>query len=53
MNKPVLVACAYNPSYSGGRDQKDHVLKPVRANSSQDPISKNPSEKGLVEWLKV
>jgi hypothetical protein len=23
----VLVAQAYNPSYSGGRDQEDHDLK--------------------------
>jgi hypothetical protein len=29
-------------------------LKPAQANSSQDPISKKPSQKiGLVEWLKV
>jgi hypothetical protein len=28
-------------------------LKPTLANSSQDPISKNPSQKGLAEWLKV
>jgi hypothetical protein len=34
------VAHAYNPSYSGGRDQEDHDLKPVWANSSQDPVSK-------------
>jgi hypothetical protein len=34
-----------NPSYSGGRDQEDHILKPARANSSQDPISKIPSTK--------
>jgi hypothetical protein len=29
----TLVAHAYNPSYSGGRDQKDFVLKPALANS--------------------
>jgi hypothetical protein len=34
------VAHKYNPSYSGGRDQEDHDLKPAQANSSQDPISK-------------
>jgi hypothetical protein len=34
------VAHACNPSYSGGRDQKDHGLKPAQANSSQDPILK-------------
>jgi hypothetical protein len=29
-------------------------LKSAQANSSQDPISKNPSQnKELVEWLKV
>jgi hypothetical protein len=33
-----------NPSYSGGRDQ-DCGLKPAWANSLQDPISKNPSQK--------
>jgi hypothetical protein len=31
-----------NPSYSGGRDQQDHGLKPAQANSLQDPISKTP-----------
>jgi hypothetical protein len=39
------VAHAYNPSYSGGRDQEDHSLKPAQANSSQDPISKKPNTK--------
>jgi hypothetical protein len=34
------VAHIYNPSYSGGRDQEDHGLKPVQANSSRDPILK-------------
>jgi hypothetical protein len=33
----------YNPSYSGGRDQEDHGLKPALANSSRDPISKIPN----------
>jgi hypothetical protein len=50
----VLVAHACNPNYSGGRDQEDCGLKPARANSSKDPISKKPFIKiGLVEWLKV
>jgi hypothetical protein len=51
----VLVAHAYNPSNSGGRDQEDPgSLKPVRANSLQDPISKTPiTKKELIEWLKV
>jgi hypothetical protein len=39
------VAHAYNPSFSGGRDQEDCGSKPAWANSSQDPISKNPSQK--------
>jgi hypothetical protein len=39
------VAHAYNPSYSGGRDQKDFVLKPALANSIWDPISKIPNTK--------
>jgi hypothetical protein len=48
------VAHTCSPSYSGGRDQEDLGLKPARANSSQDAISKNPPQKtGLVEWLKV
>jgi hypothetical protein len=29
-----------NPSYSGGRDQKDHSSNPSRGNSLRDPISK-------------
>jgi hypothetical protein len=46
----VLVAHACNPSYSGGRDQKDCSSKPAQANSFQDPISKKPITKiGLVE----
>jgi hypothetical protein len=36
------VAHAYNPSHSGGRDQKDCCSKPAQANSLQDPISKKP-----------
>jgi hypothetical protein len=41
-------------SYSGGRDHEDCGLKPVWANSSQDPTSKKKKKKnpkiGLVEW---
>jgi hypothetical protein len=49
---PVALAC--NPSYLGGRNQEDQGSKPSWANSSRDPISKEPSQKiGLVEWLKV
>jgi hypothetical protein len=48
------VLVAHSCSYSGGRDQKDHSLKPAQANSSRDPISKKTHrKKGLVEWLKV
>jgi hypothetical protein len=39
------VAHIYNPSYSGGRDQKDHGSKLAWANSSRDPTSKNPLTK--------
>jgi hypothetical protein len=48
---PVAHAC--NPSYSGGRDQEDCGSKPARANSLGDPISKIPSTKRAMEWLKV
>jgi hypothetical protein len=50
----VPVAHTCNPSYSGGRDQKDHSSKPAQGNSSRHPILKKPiTKKGLVEWLKV
>jgi hypothetical protein len=39
------VAHTCNPSYSGGRDQEDPGWRPVGANSSPDPILKNPSQK--------
>jgi hypothetical protein len=39
------VAHTYNPRYSGDSDQEDHCLKPVWANSLQDPVLKNPSQK--------
>jgi hypothetical protein len=39
----ALVAHTCNPSYSGNRDQEDHGSKPAQANSSWDPILKNPS----------
>jgi hypothetical protein len=56
----VLVAHICNPSYSGGRAQENHSLKPAPANSSRDTISKEKKKthkqkqhkKGLVEWLK-
>jgi hypothetical protein len=34
------VAHAYNPSYSGGRNQEDRSLKPARRSSSREPILK-------------
>jgi hypothetical protein len=38
-----------NSSYSGGSDQEDHSQKPAWANSSRDPILKNPfTKKGSV-----
>jgi hypothetical protein len=45
-----LVAHVCNPSYSGGREQEDHGLKPARANSLTDPISENLIT-GLGLWL--
>jgi hypothetical protein len=48
---PVAHAC--NPTYSGGRDQEDHDLKPAWFRTVQKiPSQKTPSQKGL-EWLKV
>jgi hypothetical protein len=41
----ALVAHAYNPGYSRGRDQEEHSLKPDRANSLRDPILKKPITK--------
>jgi hypothetical protein len=45
-----LVAHVCNPSYSGGRDQEDHGLKPAQANSSQDLISKKPIKEEKDCW---
>jgi hypothetical protein len=48
------VAHAYNPSYSGGRDQEDLGSEPAWANTSVRPYLEKPFTKiGLVEWLKV
>jgi hypothetical protein len=41
----ALVAHACNPSYKGHRDQEVPGLRPARANSSQDPISKLSTQK--------
>jgi hypothetical protein len=39
-------SCTCNPSYSGGKDQEDHGLKPAWANSSSETLPpKNPSQK--------
>jgi hypothetical protein len=44
------VAHTCKPSYSGGKNQKDHGSKSARENSLRDPISKNPHhKKGLVD----
>jgi hypothetical protein len=44
----------YNPSYSGGRDQADHSLKPAWANSFvRTYLEKTLHKEGLIEWLKV
>jgi hypothetical protein len=40
-----------NPSYSGGRDQEDHGLKPARC--TRPYLEKTHHKKGLVEWLEV
>jgi hypothetical protein len=39
------MAHACNPTYSGGKDQEAHGLKPDWANSLQDPILKTPITK--------
>jgi hypothetical protein len=49
----ALVAHTYNPRYSGGRDQEDHGSKPPRQIVLETLSQKYPSQKGLVEWLKV
>jgi hypothetical protein len=48
------VSYTCNPSYSGGRDQKDHGLNPAWANSYLSPYLEKPFTKiGLVERLKL
>jgi hypothetical protein len=41
----VQEAHACNPGYSGDRDHEDSSSKPAWANSSRDPILKDPSQK--------
>jgi hypothetical protein len=36
---------AYNPGYSRGRDQEDHNLKPIQANSSLGYLKKKKKKK--------
>jgi hypothetical protein len=42
----ALVAYTCNPSYSGGRDQEDHELKPAWANSSRLYLENTHHKKG-------
>jgi hypothetical protein len=37
------VAYACDPSYSGGRDQEDHSLKPAQGSSLKNPSQKSAS----------
>jgi hypothetical protein len=50
----VPVALAYNPSYSGGRDQEDHGSKPAWANNSERPYLKKKkiTKKGWCSGLR-
>jgi hypothetical protein len=41
----TLAGHTCNPSYSGGRDQEDHGLKPAWANNLRDSIWKIPNKK--------
>jgi hypothetical protein len=48
------MAHAYNPNYSGGRDQENRCSKLATANSSMRPYLEKPFTKiELVGWLKV
>jgi hypothetical protein len=49
----AMVAHACNPSYLGGRDQEDFSSRPTLANSSQDPISKNPQVDASVLYISL
>jgi hypothetical protein len=50
----ALLAHAYNPTYSGGRDQEDRGLKPAQENSSTRLYLEKPFTKiELMEWLKM
>jgi hypothetical protein len=45
----ALVAHTCNPSYSGGRDQEDHSLKPALANSSETLSQKKKKKKNSTQ----
>jgi hypothetical protein len=53
------LAHAYNPSFSGGRDQEDCDSKPAWVHSLRDPILKklfthtHAHTQRLAEWLKL
>jgi hypothetical protein len=48
----ALVAHAYNPSYSGGRDQENCGSQPALVKQFTRPyLEKTHHKKGLVEWL--
>jgi hypothetical protein len=47
------VAHAYNPSYSGGRDEEDCGLIPAQVKFTRPYLEKIHHKKELVEWLKV
>jgi hypothetical protein len=49
----VLVAHAYNPSYSGGKDQRIADGSQQRQIVRETLPPKTHHRKGLVEWLKV
>jgi hypothetical protein len=49
----MLVAHAYNPSYSGDTDQEDHSLRLAPGKQLLRPYLENTQhKKGLMEWLK-
>jgi hypothetical protein len=45
------MAHAWNPNYSGGRDQEDCGSKPAQANSSLDPITKKEGAGGMAQGV--
>jgi hypothetical protein len=48
------VAHAFNPNFSGGRDQEDHGLKTSLGKHFMRPyLEKNLSQKRVMKWLKV